>query len=112
MGLLNSARLATSTPGVPGPPINLCGERKIASLYANAPSGPLPCMFISISTYGPAAAKSQNDSAPYLWSKIETLRVSEPIPVTLEAAEKLPILRGDRKSTRLNSSHVKNSYAV
>ena len=30
--LRNSSRRATSTPGVPGPPMNLCGERKIASL--------------------------------------------------------------------------------
>ena len=30
--LRNSSRRATSTPGVPGPPMNLWGERKIASL--------------------------------------------------------------------------------
>src|SRR5690606_42073790 len=30
-------------------------------------------------------------------------------PFTLERIE---VLKGDRKSTRLNSSHVKNSYAV
>ena len=28
----NSSRRATSTPGVPGPPMNLWGDRKIASL--------------------------------------------------------------------------------
>ena len=27
-----SQRLVTSTPGVPGPPMNLCGETKTASL--------------------------------------------------------------------------------
>ncbi len=51
-------------------------------------------MFISIWTYGPAAAKSQNESAPYLWSSTAMARVSEPIPVTFDAAEKLPILSG------------------
>ena len=44
-GRRSSARLATRTPGVPGPPANLCGERNTASL---------PVM--SIGRYGPAAA--------------------------------------------------------
>ncbi len=49
---------------------------------------------MSMSTYGPAAAKSQNDSAPWRWSWIEIARVSDRIPVTFDAAEKEPIRSG------------------
>ena len=42
---VSNRRSTTSTPGVPGPPTNLCGERKTASLSA-----------ISIRRYGPAVA--------------------------------------------------------
>jgi hypothetical protein len=42
----------------------------------------------------PAAAKSQNESAPCLCSVIATERVLVPMPVTLLAAEKLPIFSG------------------
>ena len=47
-----------------------------------------------MSTYGAAAAQSQNDSAPCWWSRVEIATVSETIPVTLEAAEKDPISSG------------------
>ena len=46
-----------------------------------------------MSTYGPAAAKSQNDSAPWRWRSTEIARVSDRIPVTFEAAENDPIRR-------------------
>ena len=52
----NSARLATSTPGVPGPPTNLCVETKTASLYASCPSSRSGDGFMSIGRYGAAAA--------------------------------------------------------
>ena len=44
--LVSSLRLTTSTPGVPGPPMNLCGDRKMASLRA---SGSPERGFISMS---------------------------------------------------------------
>ena len=74
--------------------MNLCGEMNTASLWSSAASGPSRCGAISISTYGAAAAKSQNDSAPYRWSSTEMARVSDKIPVTFDAAEKLPIFNG------------------
>ena len=45
---------------------------------------------MSIPTYGAAAAKSQKDNAPCSWSSSAIPCVSEMMPVTLEAAEKLP----------------------
>ena len=45
-------------------------------------------------TYGAAAAKSQNDSAPCRWSRIEIARTSLMTPVTFEAAENEPIFSG------------------
>ena len=58
---------------------------------------------MSIWTYGPAAAKSQNDRAPWRCSSAAIARVSETMPVTLEAAEKLPI-RSGRSAWRRSSS--------
>ena len=58
---------------------------------------------ISISTYGAAAAKSQNESAPWRWSSTEMARVSDRMPVTFDAAEKLPILSG-RSACRTSSA--------
>ena len=88
--LVTSSRRTTSTPGVPGPPMNLCGDRKIASLYAagSTPSG--ACM--SMSTYGAHAAKSQKDRAPCWCSKVAMPNVSDTIPVTLLAARERPDL--------------------
>ena len=90
--LPNSSRRAMSTPGVDGPPMNLCGDRKIASLYAagSPPTGAV----ISMSTYGAAAAKSQNASAPCSCSSADTPWVSETMPVTLDAALNEPIFSG------------------
>ena len=90
--LVSSERRAISTPGVPGPPMNLCGDRKIASLCASAWLQHVGDH--SMSTYGPAAAKSQNDSAPYRCSVSAIAQVFEMMPVTLLAAEKEPILSG------------------
>ena len=67
-----------------------------------SPSGAARCGAISIATYGAAAAKSQNDSAPWRWSSTETARVSERMPVTLEAAEKDP-MRSGRSAWRTSS---------
>ena len=72
--------------------MNLCGEMKTASRYGS--SGPLEAEPILISMYGAAAAKSQKERAPYRWSRTEIARQSLMMPVTLEAAEKLPIFRG------------------
>jgi hypothetical protein len=72
--------------------MNLWGERKIASFEQSSPG--LPVGFISICTYGPAAAKSQNESAPWRWRSALTAWIFEPIPVTFDAAEKLPIRSG------------------
>ena len=47
-----------------------------------------------MSTYGAAAAKSQNDSAPCSWSRREIADVSLTMPVTFEAAENEPIFSG------------------
>ena len=49
---------------------------------------------MAMSTYGAAAAKSQNDSAPYRCKVSAIRQVLVTIPVTLEAAENEPILRG------------------
>ncbi len=49
---------------------------------------------MSMGTYGAAAAKSQNDSAPCRCRSVAMAAVSERMPVTLEAAEKLPISSG------------------
>ncbi len=105
-------------PGVPGPPMNLWGEMKMASLVSRAASAGSAsagsawvalsnaarrCGAISISTYGAAAAKSQKESAPWRWRRTEMARVSERMPVTFEAAEKLPILSG-RSACRTSSA--------
>ena len=71
--------------------MNLCGDRKIASLSASGCWAQRRC--ISISTYGAAAAKSQNDSAPYRCSSSAIRQVSVTMPVTLDAAENEPILQ-------------------
>ncbi len=69
--------------------MNLCGEMNTASLRHGSPSLP-----ISMSTYGAAAAKSQNDSAPYACSSDATRRVSVTMPVTFDAAENEPMSSG------------------
>ena len=56
-----------------------------------------------MSTYGAAAAKSQNDSAPCSCSSAEIACVSLTIPVTLEAAENDPIFSG-RSAYRASSA--------
>ena len=88
--------------------MSLWGEMKIASLVSRAasagsPSGAGRRGAISTSTYGAAAAKSQNESAPWRCSRTEIARVSERMPVTLEAAEKLPI-RSGRPAWRTSSA--------
>jgi len=47
-----------------------------------------------MSTYGPAAAKSQNDNAPWACSNAVIRPVSVTMPVTLLAAENDPIFSG------------------
>ena len=47
-----------------------------------------------MSMYGAAAAKSQKLSAPCSCRSVEIAAVSETMPVTLEAAEKVPIFSG------------------
>ena len=86
----NSSRRATSTPGVPGPPMNLWGLMNTASLYASGSSAGSISMF----TYGAAAAKSKNDRAPCSWRRREIANVLLTIPVTFEAAENEPIFSG------------------
>ena len=51
---------------MPGPPMSLWGEMNTASL--SSPAASSPGGSISMATYGAAAAKSQNDSAPCRWS--------------------------------------------
>jgi hypothetical protein len=70
--------------------MNLCGDKKMASLYDEVPVlAGRQRMFISIFTYGPAAAKSQNAKRPVPVHQRRRSRASlEPIPVTLDAAEK------------------------
>ena len=70
--------------------MNLCGERNTASLYASGSSGG----FIWMSTYGPAAAKSQKDRAPCSCKRRAMAYVSLTMPVTFDAAEKLPMRSG------------------
>jgi hypothetical protein len=53
-------------------------------------------------TYGAAAAKSHSARAPCACSRVEIPAVSETMPVTLLAAEKLPIFSG-RAAYRANS---------
>ena len=72
--------------------MNLCGERKMASFQARGCSS--RGGHISMSMYGAAAAKSQNDSAPCSCRIVAIATVLETIPVTLEAAEKEPIFSG------------------
>ena len=45
--LVNNDRAATNTPGVHGPPTNLCGDRKIASLPADGCFAQRGCMSMS-----------------------------------------------------------------
>jgi hypothetical protein len=47
-----------------------------------------------MSMYGAAAAKSQKLSAPCSCSRVEIAAVSVRMPVTLEAAENVPIFSG------------------
>ena len=72
--------------------MNLCGDRKTASLYGSACS--VQTGFMSTSTYGAAAAKSQHASAPWRCSRSEMPQVSDRIPVTLLAALNEPIFSG------------------
>ena len=72
--------------------MNLCGLRKIASLCAAGCS--TQTGFISISTYGAAAAKSQKARAPCSCSSDEIAHESVVMPVTLLAAENEPIFSG------------------
>ena len=74
---------------MPGPPMNLCGDMNIASLRA---AGSPSCGFISMSTYGAAAATSHSASAPCSCSSRVMACVSVTMPVTLLAALKEPIL--------------------
>ncbi len=77
---------------MPGPPTNLCGLMKTASLFdcgCSAQHG-----YISISTYGAAAAKSQKDRAPWRCRRSAMAQVLEMIPVTFDAAENEPIFSG------------------
>ena len=67
------------------------------------------CGSISISTYGPAAAKSQNDSAPCSWRRTEIARVSLRMPVTFEAAENEPIRSGRSAYSRSAASSCARS---
>mmetsp|Transcript_9453 Transcript_9453/g.35397 ORF Transcript_9453/g.35397 Transcript_9453/m.35397 type:complete len:270 (-) Transcript_9453:769-1578(-) len=83
----------SSTPGVPGPPKNLCGDRKIAS-------APESCT--SIGTYGPEDAKSKQASASNSWSSAATALVAVRVPSMLEAALKDPMICG--RSLTLSSS--------
>ena len=77
----------------------MCGDRNTASL---------PCILTS--TYGAAAAKSQNDSAPYRCSRSEIACVSLTMPVTFEAAEKEPILSG--RDAKRSSSAVSRAVSM
>jgi hypothetical protein len=52
-GLRTRSRRTTRTPGVCGPPGNLCGDRNTASLWSPAPGREAATR---IGTYGPAAA--------------------------------------------------------
>jgi hypothetical protein len=80
--------------------MNLWGEMNTASLpAAGSPSGPS----ISIATYGAAAAKSKQASAPWAWSSRAIAAVSDTMPVTFDAAENEPILSG-RDSNRASSA--------
>ena len=86
------ARLTTSTPGVCGPPMNLCGEMNTASLYASR-------LLVDRSSRSRRTARPRRSprtsSAPCWWSSVERSRaVSVAMPVTFDAAEKLPILSG------------------
>ena len=90
---------------MPGPPMNLWGEMNTASLYASGSPGGS----ISIDTYGAAAAKSKNDSAPCSWSSREIAYVLDTIPVTLEAAENEPILSGRSAYVASSSSSCARS---
>ena len=54
--LRNSDRFAISTPGVPGPPTNLCGETNTASFHASRSPFASGGGFMSIGRYGPADA--------------------------------------------------------
>ena len=72
--------------------MNLCGDRNTASFWQ--PGWSTQSRFISMSTYGAAAAKSQNDSAPWVCSRSAIRWVSLTMPVTLDAAENEPIRSG------------------
>src|SRR3989442_11531062 len=53
-------------------------------------------------------------STPAGWPSLKLLcrSRSTPKPVRRQASESIDSCKGDRKSTRLNSSHVRISYAV
>ena len=80
--------------------MNLCGERKIASLRA---AGSPSWGFISMSTYGAAAATSHSASAPCSCRSRVIRWVSVTIPVTLLAALNEPIL-SSRSAYRSSSA--------
>ena len=61
--------------------------------------------YISMSTYGAAAAKSQKLNAPCSWRIVATAAVLDTIPVTLEAAENEPM----RSGRSAYSSHAARS---
>ncbi len=78
--------------------MNLWGLMNTASLYASGSSGGS----ISISTYGAAAAKSKNESAPCSCRRREIAKVLLTMPVTFDAAENEPIFSG-RSAYRASS---------
>ena len=79
--------------------MNLCGDMNSASLRA---AGSPSWGFISMSTYGAAAATSQSATAPCWCSSLVIRCVSVTIPVTLLAALNEPIL-SERSAYRSSS---------
>ncbi len=80
----------------------------MASLWACGCSG--QSGFIAMSTYGAAAAKSQNDSAPWRCRVSAIRQVFVTMPVTLDAAEKEPIFSG--RSAYVVSSASRASTSI
>src|SRR5699024_12804885 len=96
------------------PPLRSLPTRRSSDLYSPAPAlNPSHVPFTLTKITGlpthpvPVSAKRTSTAVPALFSS-----PSPNVPFALTESRRLACRRQDRKSTRLNSSHVSISYAV
>src|SRR5947209_14249451 len=81
-----------------------------SSIRCSSPRSTPPCFFCSRTAATEIYTLSLHDALPIFDKEEEALEVGEPVAGECRQLVRLGI--GDRKSTRLNSSHANSSYAV